>query len=155
MELDPRISQIETLVQSNRHPLWNAGSFEVATVPITARLEETLESLQHLRQLERGLEGIGDILAGEKKGLDAQLQKSGSSPANRISRLLLIGDDGSERFNRGCERILKDHADRVLGLRFNTSQSTLMSKLYGEGALAKVLLIKHREAVSRVLWSLL
>jgi hypothetical protein len=155
METDPRLDALATLLSKDCFPLWERGSLAVPHLPVTEELEKTLLTLQGRRQLERGLEQITSMLAAEKKGLDALNAKQGSSGAGRISRLLLIADGGSERFYRDCEKLFFEHSDRLAGLRLVTSKSPLIEKLYGTDAMAKVLLISHRDAVAAALWALL
>lgn len=153
IEADPSLEQLETLFNKNQAILWNEGSVKVAKVALTPEFEKALMSMNGLKQLERGLENIEGILSSEKKGIDAQVTKQGMAPANRMSRLLVIANGGSERFYRGCERLLIDHSDRLLGVRVDVSSA--IERLYGPDALAKALLISHRDAVTRALWALI
>lgn len=155
MESDPRLAQLEAQLAHNQQLLWAGGAIKVSQVPVTSEFEKILLSLQGLQQLERGLENIEKILESEKKGLEALNKKQGKQTVYRVSRLLIITEGGSERFNRNCERLLRDHADRLLGLRIDLSDAQLIERLYGSDALTKALLVSHRDAVTRVLWSML
>jgi len=155
LEDDPRLPELEALMQRERVRLWDQGTIEVAGLVANPELEKILMTLQGRQQLERGLERISEILANEKKGLVALQQKQGSAPAQRISRLLIVAGGGSERFMRGCERLLIEHGERLLGVCVDMSEAQTIERLYGPDSLAKVLLISHRDAVAETLWALL
>jgi hypothetical protein len=86
--------------------------------------------------------------------LAALREKQGTAKPNRASRLLVIADDGTERFYRSCEAVLHRHGDRVLGLRVAVSSSTLGQSLYGKDTSVQALLVSDRVAVTQVLLSL-
>lgn len=156
IELDPRRQQLEALLAQDQRVLWDGGELRVAHLSLNPELEKTLIFLHQIHQLERGLENIERVLTKEKKGLSMLHERQGGPPAPRISRLLIIADGGSERFYRNCERVLKEHKERLLGVRLSLAASPLlMEELFGQDALAKLLLISHRDAVTRALWSLL
>lgn len=155
LESDPRLPALEALLESRQSALWAQGEIKVTEVTATPALQELIPSLQGRGQIERGLENITKILASEKYGQEALRSKEGTLPAYRVSRILLMANTGSERFNRDCEKLLKDHAERVLGLKLDESGSALMENLYGAETQAKALLISHRDAVAQTLMALL
>jgi hypothetical protein len=72
----------------------------------------------------------------------------------RISRLLLLADDGADRFYRRVESLLRRHGPRVLALRLDLDAAALGGLLFGPGRRARLLLIEHKDAVCRVLLAL-
>ena len=145
----------ETLVKllaSNLRPLWKDSLQQVSQIPITAELENALRLAAHCRQLEVGLENIEKILNREKKGLAEQGDDSRS--ALRLSRLLLITNDGSQRFYRACEKILFDHSNRIRILRVDVSSVGFLHSIYGADRAVKAFLISKRQSVCSVLLSL-
>lgn len=155
VENDPRHEPIEKLLKQNLRPLWEKITISVPHIQFLPPLEEVLTRALSYKQLERGLEHIDQILNSEKKGLDALRQKQKTAPANRVSRLLLIANDGTERFYRACETTLIRHSDRVLCLHLDVPSARLSRNLFGEAQLVKSLLVSDREAVAHVLFSLL
>jgi len=155
LEGHPRLGELEAKLEAAREPLWERGEIEVARIGATPALRDLIASLQGRNQIERGLENIAAILASEKKGQGALHAKQGTSPAFRVSRILLINDQGSERFYRDCERLLRDHAERVLGLRLDESGAALFGEVFGEAATVKAVLVSHKEAVAQTLLALL
>jgi hypothetical protein len=153
IESDPRREALEALLARDARPLWAKGTLPVAHVPYGAPLQRALGDALNQRQLERGLENIEAVLGREQKGLDVRRLRSGSGATDRTSRLLVIADDGSERFYRECEALLVRYADRVLGLRVDAPPGRLAG-LFGPDALIKVLLVSERASVVPVLLSL-
>lgn len=154
LEGDPRLAEIDALVKAHRKPLWPQGDVPVARVCATESLRKLLGTLHGRGQVERGLENITKILETEKIGQEALRAKQGTEPAYRVSRLLIIGNTGSERFNRDCERLLRQHSERVLGLALAEDSEPLFEGLFGVDATAKALLISHKEAVVETLLAL-
>ena len=70
------------------------------------------------------------------------------------SRLLVMADDGAERFYRQVERLLLRHGPRVLAVRLEVDADTLGEVVFGPGRRARLLLLDHKEAVSGVLLSM-
>lgn len=155
IEAHPQHETLKELLAQNQRLLWESGTVQVPVIRFNAALEKTLAQALAFQQLERGLERIEQVLNSEKKGLVALQEKQGTPPANRVSRILLITNDGAERFYRACESTLLHHQDRVLGLWLDTDSSQLGFKLFGPEKPVKALLVSDKEAVVHVLLSLL
>ena len=74
---------------------------------------------------------------------------------NRISRIFLFSNDGSERFNRHCETLVKHYSHRVLCLKVNSSSYELGNAFFGKEKLVKAMLVTRKEVVLRVLSAML
>ena len=81
-------------------------------------------------------------------------RRTGVDRGQRVSRLLVLADDGSERFHRRVESLLRRHAPRVLALRVSADQDALGRLLFGRDQVARLLLVEHKDAVSAVLVAL-
>jgi hypothetical protein len=79
-------------------------------------------------------------------------QSSGVKRGDRVSRLLLLANEGSDGFYRQVENLLRRHGPRVLAIRMDVDAAGLGTPLFGEGHSARLLLIKHKEAVAAVLF---
>lgn len=101
--------------------------------------------------LARGLEGAERILAAEERGLRQLAQRTGVKPGTRISRLLLLADDGAERFYRHVERLILRHAPRVMAVRLEVDAAALGELLFGPGHPVRLLMVEHKDAVCEVL----
>jgi hypothetical protein len=154
IEADSRRNTLEELLSKDLRPLWENGRILVPHLSFTENFERELINAKDHRHLERGLERIEHVLNHEKAGQEAVARKKGTPVAERISRLLIIADDGVERFNRGCESILVRHSERVLGLRLNVSSEALSAPLFGPEKSVKAVLVTDREDVTALLISL-
>lgn len=155
IEADPRKAELEALLASDLRPLWEGGNFQIPTIPLSPAFESALIKALHFKQLEMGLEQIERTLGSEKKGLDALQKKQGTPAAHRVSRLLIIANDGAERFNRACESLLRLHGDRLLCLHVDVPCAELSQKLFGAQKQVKAILVSDRDAVTTLLFSLL
>jgi len=65
-------------------------------------------------RIVRELEGAQRALSVEQQGLEHVDRKTAVERGRRVSRLLILADDGSERFYREVESLLRRNAPRVL-----------------------------------------
>jgi hypothetical protein len=83
------------------------------------------------------------------------LKKAAKSQADldrvRISRLLVVSGDGSERFYRQVEKLQDRFATRLEVLLLDCDQEALGAAAFGPGRRARALLIHHKNAVVRFL----
>lgn len=147
LEADARSEEVRRVLGAQAAPMWAGGSLAVAHLPLTAPLAAALARAARRGFVRRGLEAVTDALDAQRTGLLAGQDV-------RVSRLLLCTDDGAERFYRGVERVLRDHAPRVLGAVLGVDGATLGRLLFGADATAKLVLVEHKDAVSDVLLAL-
>lgn len=150
VEADPRHDAVRAALLAATTPLWPGAELDVPCVPPTAAIRGALTAAGGAGRLARGLEAIADSLAGEARGLRA----AGLGDAARVSRLLIVSDDGSERFYRQVGRLLREHGHRVLVLRLRCDAGRLGTILFGAGATAKAACVSHKAAVASVLLAL-
>ena len=150
IESDPRCDEVRAALATSNVPLWSGSDVVVASVVDSPAIRSALQAASTAGQLERGLETIAAALDGEARGLLA----AGLGDADRVSRLLIVSDDGSERFYRQVERLLRAHGDRVLALRVRCGASTLGELLFGPDATAKAVAVSRKSAVAAVLLAL-
>jgi len=155
VEDDPRGDQVLHLLTTHTRPLWPGSEIAVASVRLTPRLGAALKNMHHANQVVRGLEFAEQRLAREQRGLAIADRQTGQKRGERVSRLLLLADDGAERFYRNVESLLRRHDPRVLALLLESDSATLGELLFGPGSLARLLLLEHKEAVSYVLLSMI
>ncbi len=135
-------------------PLWVGGELRVARAELAPGFEAALRSAYSAGRIVRGLEGAERALGVEKRGQKRVDRKTGVDRGQRVSRLLVLADDGSERFHRGVESLLRRHAPRVLALRIPADENALGRLLFGRDQVARLLLVEHKDAVSAVLLAL-
>ncbi len=154
VEADPRGQELLRCLTTHTRPLWSEGKISVPTVAFNPALAVALRIAHSAGQLVRSLEGAERKLAAEGRGLSLVDQKSGISRGERVSRLLVLADNGAERFYRQVEKLLHQHGPRVLALRLDVKAETLGQMLFGPGHRVLLLLLVHKEAVSAMLLAL-
>jgi len=151
VEADPRGKELLRGLTAHTLPLWPGGKTRVPTVAFNSALLEALRIAQKAGQMVRSLEDAELKLAAEGRGLALVDQKSGVPRGERVSRLLVLADNGADRFYRAVETLLRQHGPRVLALRLDVKAETLGQMLFDPGQRVLLLLLDHKEAVSAML----
>lgn len=154
VEDEPGAAHLAGELAARAAPLWSGGEVRVPRVEVVPDLEAALKSAFSAGRIVRGLEGAEHALAAEERGLKHAQLESGVERGGRVSRLLVLADDGAERFYRNVESLLRRHAPRVLALRLAVDQHALGQLLFGSDRVARLLLVTHKEAVSEILLTL-
>lgn len=154
VEDDPGAAGVADVLAARAQPLWAGGELCVPQVEVTPALEAALKSAYSAGQLVRGLEAAARVLSAEEVGLKNVDRKTGVERGGRVSRLLVLADDGAERFYRKVESLLRQHTPRVLALRLSVNERILGQLLFGPEQLARLVLVEHKDAVSAVLLAL-
>ena len=152
---DPRHGAVTELLAADVAPLWESGRHSVPTVPLTQGLVHILRQTLHTGLAVQGFELISKKLAAEQLGLDAVSEKSPAPPSARVSRLLIVANDGSKRFYRDCDGLLTRYAARLAACRLDLTGDALGEAVFGQPKLVRSMLIVDKKAVSRALLSLL
>ena len=131
-----------------------AGAPPIPRHALSKALADGLFEARRARRLERGLEGAESLLAAEEAGLSQAAATRAGGAGRRISRLLIVSNDGSERFYRDVARVHTRFADRLEVLLLEADENELGAAAFGPGRHARALLLQHKEAVVRFLWLL-
>lgn len=134
-----------------------AGLPPFARHPATPELVSTLFEIRRSRRLVRGLEAAEEALAVQSLGV--RLAKKGpdavpSIASGRISRLMLVSMDGSDRFYRNISQIMRKYGETLEVLVVLCDELELGAAAFGPDQRARALLVEHKEAVVRVLGAL-
>lgn len=116
-----------------------------------AGLEDALWSAHRAGRVVRGFEAAEKTLSAEERGLRSVDETTGVKRGSRVSRLLLLANDGSDGFYRRIENLIRSHHPRVLAVRLDVDAATLGAPLYGAGSNTRLLMIQHKVAVAAVL----
>lgn len=154
IEADPAVAAAVARLLAGGRPLWREGEIPVPRVPLAPPLAAALRAAERAGELVRGLEGVEQALAAEDKGLRHAERAGGARHAPRVSRLLLLSDDGAERFYRRAETLLRRHAPRLVAVRLAADAATLGGLLFGAGRPARAVLLERKEAVAAALVAL-
>ena len=87
----------------------------------------------------------------ECRGTD---RRAGVERGQRVSRLILLADDGAERMYRRVESLARQHGGRLLVIRLEADSERIGAMLSGDGSGAKVLMLDHKDAVADALFAL-
>lgn len=131
--------------------LWQESEIGIPVAGMTLELAEALRSAYSAGQVVRSRENAERKLAAEERGLQMADRQIGTPRGVRVSRLLLLASDGSERFYRQIEALLRRHGSRVLAVRLEIDEHGLGELLFGPGHVARLLMLEHKQAVGSVL----
>ncbi|MDH4317330.1 MAG: hypothetical protein OEV64_02980 [Desulfobulbaceae bacterium] len=154
IEADPRSTTLLHEMEKRGVALWPESTIKVPEAHPDLHLTATLKDIYVKGQIVRGLEGAERTLAAEEKGLRIADKKTEQTRGVRISRLLLLTDDGSERFYRQVEKLLLQHGPRVLAVRLTINAEGFGEMLYGPENIARLIMLEHKTGVGSVLLSL-
>jgi hypothetical protein len=118
-----------------------------ARYPLSRLIRGELFEARRARRLVRGLEGAEKQLASEELGLVQTRVSESSSESARISRLLVVSSDGSERFYRQVNKLRTQFSNRLEVLVILCDEAELGSSIFGEGRRARAILLHHKESV--------
>lgn len=102
----------------------------------------------------RGLELIEKTLEREARGLSLVDARSATSRGSRVSRLVLLSNDGTERFYRQAERLLSMQGPRVLAVRVDADSARFASVVTEASGVVRALMLEHKELVASLLLSM-
>lgn len=151
VESDPRGLHILRTLTTRTRSLWQGSETEVPACILSSELAEVLRNAHRSGQVVRSLESAARRLANEDRGLGLADRHSGVPRGVRISRLLVMADDGAERFYRQVERLLRRHGPRLLAMRLDVDAEAFGTLVFGTGHRARLLMLDHKEAVSACL----
>jgi hypothetical protein len=154
VESDPRGQDLPGRLMAHAQPLWSGGTIVTPVVPLKPAMTDVLRIAQNSGRLVRGLEDAENKLAAESRGLGMVDKKTGASRGERVSRLLVLADDGAERFYRQVERLLRQNYPRALALRLEVNAEILGQTIFNTDSRVLLLLLNHKESVSSMLLAL-
>lgn len=155
VESDPRGQQLLHILTTQTRTLWQGSELKVPVATLSPELAAALRNVLSAGQVVRSLEEAERTLDAEERGLHLVDRRSDIPRGVRISRLLLLADDGAERFYRQVERLLRRHGHRVLAVRLEVDADTLGESIFGPKHLVRLLMLDHKKAVCEVLLSMI
>lgn len=147
----PNLKQIESLFSQHLKLLRPEGTIKIPRWEFSDKMLAALLKIHSTKNLIQGLESIESHLDKELKGLKALKSLPGQTQNKRLSRLLLLSNDGSERFYHNAESILIRHCDRTLGCILDASSEQIGDAVSNKASPVKALLIDDRQALENFL----
>ena len=143
-------SDVRAALKEERIELYKASNIYIPVLKLTRKLRTNIFHAKSLGELVIGYAAIAKALANELRGL----QKI-DSLSDRVSRLLLVTNDGSPRFYREFAFLQKRQGPRILICRLDVD-SVLMGDILGlKDQVVKAVLLNKKKSVVNVLKSLL
>ena len=130
--------------------LWPGGTATVPVLPL-GTVAAALAVAYGAGHLVLGFEEAAKTLAAETRGLALVARRGQSTSGPRISRLLLLSDDGADRLYRHAEALAVAHAPRVLIAVLAADAATLGRATTRRDAAVKVVLVRHKHAVAALM----
>ena len=146
--------KILAVLNSHLKPVKPEIDFIAPSFPISQSIMDALYSARRTGRLIRGFEDAEKKLSAERSGIASVDIKTVSKRMERISRLVIVANDGSERFYRQTGILVEKNKPRILVIHLDISSLELGERLYGPGKRALFLLINHKDAVINFLISI-
>jgi hypothetical protein len=151
LEVEDTAETIRQTLMACTVKLWLGGDLDVSMITMSEPLKKVLRNARLKGQIRCGFEAIFAKLENEKKGITNVRERQGAPYGDRISRLLLFSNDGSERFYRHIEHLLQAHTPRLLGCLLDIDGSALGNVITGKDRKIKLVMAEHKEVVSGIL----
>lgn len=149
LEKEGVASDVRAALEAERIELYSASKIYIPVLKLTPKLRTNIFHAKSLGELVIGYAAIAKALKNELRGL-----KKIDSLSDRISRLLLVTNDGSTRFYREFAFLQKRQGARVLICRLDVD-SVLMADILGlKDQVVKAVLLNKKKSVINVLKSL-
>lgn len=150
LEEDSVESAVRAILEKERTPLYNDSEVSIPVLSLTKALRTSLFFAKSTGELTIGYEAIEKLLANELHGMQNRVNQS-----DRVSRLLIVTNDGSPRFNREVEFLKKRQGERLLICRLDVG-CVLMGDILGlKDQVVKAILLNRKSSVVNALKSLL
>lgn len=143
-------SEVRTVLEKERIELCSDSKFYIPVLKLNPELRKQIFYAKYLGELIIGYSDVEKTLNNELHGL-----QNVNNQSDRVSRLLIVTNDGSPRFYRQLEFLHKKQGGRVLICRLDVDSSLMGDILELEDKLVKAVLLNRKESVIKVLKSLL
>jgi hypothetical protein len=151
MDTDGTGAPVLAALRANARAPWPGSRLLVPTARWSPSLEQALQGAQRERRLVRGLEQIEKVLEREAHGQSLADARSATPRGSRISRLMLVSNDGTERFYRQVERLVIDQNPRLLAILLDADSNQFAATVPDAAGVVRALMIEHKELVASVL----
>ena len=154
IEAGPHAAALHAALREHARPLLAGSALLVPTAGWSPAIAAALQSAQGEGRLVRGLELIEKTLEREARGLKLADARSATSRGSRVSRLVLLASDGTERFYRQAERLLTREGPRLLAVRVDADSARFASVVSEASGVVRALMLEHKELVARLLMAM-
>jgi len=151
LEADGTADSIRQVLEVRTVYLWPGGSLSISVIAASEVLRKVLRRASLNGHVRWGLEAISEKLKEEEKGIAHLRESRGLPTGHRVSRLLLVSNDGAERFYRDIERLLRAHVPRLFGCMVDIDGNELGNLVSSREKQVKVVMADHKSVVADIL----
>lgn len=141
---------VRAVLEKETFQLYSDSVTHIPVLKLTDALRTNLFYAKSLGEMVLGYEVIEKALANELHGL-----LKVACPTDRVSRLLIVTNDGSPRFYRELEFLQRKQGVRVLICKLDIDSALMATILGCAGHVVKAVLLNRKRSVANVLKSLL
>ena len=149
IDYDPEV--IRQALMGRTGKLWSGGDLDIPMIRMSDLLNKALQKAMVEGHIRCGFEAASDRLKNERAGITHARERDGVFHGERISRLILVSNDGTERLYWHVEQLIRSHMPRLLGCLLDMDGSALGRLINGRERQTKVVLMEHKDAVSEAL----
>ncbi len=143
-------SDVRAVLEQEKIEICNGSDIHISVLKLNPELRKQVFYAKSRDELIIGYQDIEKVLKNEQHGLQkANIQ------SDRVSRLLIVTNDGSPRFYRQLEFLHHKQGGRVLICRLDVDSSAMGSILELKDKQVKAVLLNRKESVVNVLKSCL
>ena len=143
-------ADVRAVLEKENIELCSGSSMCIPVLQINPELRKHIFSAKSLGELIVGYASVEKTLENELRGLHKV-----NNLSDRVSRLLLVTNDGTPRFYRQLEFLHEKHGERVLICRLDVDSFLMGNILKLEERQVKAVLLNRKKSVVNVLKSLL
>lgn len=151
LEADGTADSIRQVLEVRTVYLWPGGSLSISVIAASEVLRKVLRRASLNGHVRWGLEAISEKLKEEEKGIAHLRESRGLPTGHRVSRVLLVSNDGAERFYRDIERLLRAHVPRLFGCMVDIDGNELGNLVSSREKQVKVVMADHKSVVADIL----
>ena len=141
---------VRAVLERDTFQLYPESATSIPVLKFSDALRTNLFYAKSLGDIVLGYEVIEKALSNELHGL-----RKVACPTDRVSRLLLVTNDGAPRFYRELEFLQRKQGTRVLICRLDIDSAKMAEVLGCAGRVVKAVLLNRKRSVVNVLKSLL
>ncbi|MGM0599710.1 MAG: hypothetical protein ACQETH_07795 [Candidatus Rifleibacteriota bacterium] len=154
VEKSDKFEKIKHYIGENQKKLWQKAQTRAVFVPASEKLINLFQ-LEHKRgRLIRGYELVERTLLAQLEGTKSVDARTGVKRGRRLSRLIVVSNDGSERYYRKIDKLAVQFESIVLLFRIDIDSASLGEMFFGPGKIAKVFMLDHKESMANALEAL-
>lgn len=151
LEADGTAETICQILGARTVQLWPGSDLSVPMITMGDPLKKVLQRANLNGQVRWGIEAISDKLKKEQRGISDLREGRGLSTGDRVSRLLLLSNDGAQRFYRQIEHLLRAHTPRLFGCVLDIDGNALGGLMKGKETQVKVIMVERKGIVAEIL----